>query len=406
MNTEQKAKSKNALSSFKQGNFDEAKRIFSEVLIEVPANSQALIYSGYIALLENRLPEASAQLQNALEHMPNSKAVKSLLADAYYRQDNFHNAAKLLHSLNRKSHAMKLEYLATKKPYEVFPSVGATVLRFIKKDPLPLIQVSINGADPVNFLIDTGGAELIIDTAYAQSLGLFEFGVEKSFFGGGKEGAFTHSCIESLQLGAFQVKNLPVIIMGTRKFSTQLYADAYRVDGILGTCVLYQFLTTLDYVNERIMLEQPDAARTASLQGACIHDGYTAIPFWMAGDHFMVAKGNANGGKETLYFIDTGLAGMAFTCPKSTLRECGFTLMKGKTFRGEGAGGKFKSAPFEIRTLSLGGVREENMHGVSGAFPSQIEHIFGFRIGGLISHEFFRNHTVAFDFSKMRLYIK
>lgn len=406
MNKEQINKSKNAMSCFKQGNFDEAKKAFAELLIEIPDNIQALIYSGYIALLQNRLPEATAQLQNALSRTPQSKAVKSLLADAYYRQDNFSNAANLFKALNRKPHAAKLEYLATKKPYDVFPSVGTTELRFIQKDPMPIIQVSINGADPVNILIDTGGAELIIDTQYAKSLGLAEFGVEKSFFGGGKTGAFTHSYIDSLQLGAFQVKNLPVITMDTRKFSSQLYADAYRVDGILGTCVLYQFLTTLDYVNERIILEQPDAARTASLKDTYRAEGYFASPFWLASDHFMLAKGRANGSSESLYFIDTGLAGMAFTCPKSTIRECGFTLKKSEGFYGSGGGGKWKSLPFDIQSLSLGGINEKNMHGVSGAFPTKIEHIFGFRIGGLISHEFFRNHMVVFDYTNMTMYIK
>jgi hypothetical protein len=40
----------------------------------------------------------------------------------------------------------------------------------------------------------------------------------------------------------------------------------------------------------------------------------------------------------------------------------------------------------------------------AGPFP--LENTFGFRIGGLISHGFFRPYAVAFDFNGMRLLLK
>lgn len=73
---------------------------------------------------------------------------------------------------------------------------------------------------------------------------------------------------------------------------------------------------------------------------------------------------------------------------------------------GTGGGGKIKIIPFDIGSLSLGGVRENGLHGVYGPFPPSMEKGFGFTVDGLISHEFFRNHTVIFDFSDMMLHIK
>jgi hypothetical protein len=107
-----------------------------------------------------------------------------------------------------------------------------------------------------------------------------------------------------------------------------------------------------------------------------------------------------------LYFIDTGLAANAFSCPKSTLKNCGFSLKKDQAGYGSGGGGRIRAIPFDIENLSLGGIKEKSMHGLFGPFPPSLEHDFGFKISGLISHEFFRNHTVVFDYSKMMLYLK
>lgn len=174
---------KNALSLFKQGNFQESKYALAEIIVELPNNVTAQIYTGYIALLENSLTDAKRSLQSAPELMPKSKVKKSLLADVYFRQDNFVNAA-------------------------------------------------------------------------------------------------------------------------------------------------------------------------------------------------------------------------------STIKECGIVLRKGEASYGLGGGGKMKEIPFDIEDLSLGPINEKNVHGVFGPFPPNMEHCFGFRIGGLISHEFFRNHRITFDFSEMVLGIE
>ena len=400
MTKEQKNKMKNAISLFKQGDFEPSKALFSEALLQSPSDASVLIYTGYLALLENRLKDAQDYLQKALVIMPKSKEAKSLLANVFYRMDDFDNAAAVENSAYL---IEKYQNLAKHKAYEISSTVNKTEIKFIKKDPLPLIRISINGAEPVHFLIDTGGGELIIDTEYAKGLGLKEFGAEKATFGGGKKANYTHSIIDTLQLGDFQVKNVPVVFLDTRRFSAMLYGDEHRVDGILGTYLFARFLTTLDYVNEKIVFEIKNTA--TSWEDRLKTEAFSPVRFWMV-DHFMLARGRVNNAMELLFLIDTGLAGMGFTCPKSTLKEGRFVLKKAQANSGLGGGGKIQSIPFDVESLSLGGIVERNIHGLYGPFPPAIEHSYGLRIGGLISHEFFRNHTVIFDYSKMTLYIK
>ncbi len=397
---------KNAISLFRQGDFAAAKAEFSEIEIELPEDKSLLLYSGYIALLENRLKAAEDYFQKVLARMPGSKSVKALLIDAYYRREDFVNASRLMKSTGRKSHAAKLDYLGTRKAYETISSTNRTELMFIKKDPLPLIKISINNAAPVYFIIDTGGGELILDSKYAGSLGLPEFGTDADIFGGGKRGTFIHSCVESIRLGDFQVKHIPIMLMDLSKFSDRLFDDGLQVKGILGTCIFYHFLTTLDYRNDKIVFEYLNSNSGPERENGQEKEGIQQIPFWMAGDHLMLAKGKVNNGNEMLFLVDTGLAASSFTCPKATLNKYGFHLQKNKTGYGFGAGGKLKVIPFDIESLSLGGIQEHKLHGVFGPFPPSLEHACGFKIGGLISHEFFRNHTVKFDYRSMTLHIK
>jgi predicted aspartyl protease len=401
----QKRELKNAVQLFRCGAFSAAGEVFRDILKSTPEERKALLYAGYTALLENKLKEAQVYLQKALKLAPHSKAARYLLQHVFYRQDDFTNASLLLSPAKRKPLVEKSVYFKDCNVYET-DSPARAEISFIIKDPLPLIEISINGAPPINVLIDTGGSEVIIDSEYAKSLGLKEFGRERLLFGGGKTGAVIHSCIDSMQLGGLQVKHLPALLMNTRTLSTALYEDRFRVDGIIGTCLFYHFLTTLDYAGGKIIFETVNDDTEKQLESRLKSAGYEHIPFWMAEAHYMLAKGNINSGEEMLFFIDTGLGGNAFTCPKSTVNKCGLVLSRKGSGYGVGGGGKIKSIPFSIEKLSLGGITEKNLHGIYGPFPPSLEKSFGFKIGGLISHDFFSTHTVIFDYSKMILHIK
>jgi hypothetical protein len=88
------------------------------------------------------------------------------------------------------------------------------------------------------------------------------------------------------------------------------------------------------------------------------------------------------------------------------LKKTGIKLPDNLATDGLGGGGKMSIIPFEIDELTLGDALERNIHGVTGAFPPQIENAFGFHIGGLISHEFFRPYALTLDFTRMHFILK
>ncbi|MER5998526.1 hypothetical protein ABT120_08140 [Nonomuraea angiospora] len=56
-----------------------------------------------------------------------------------------------------------------------------------------------------------------------------------------------------------------------------------------------------------------------------------------------------------------------------------------------------------VDEVTLGSVAHRRVPGLSAASPSWFEHGFGFRIGGLPTHEFFKPYALTFDFGRMRI---
>lgn len=240
-------------SLFKAGRFSEAEKIYTEALTLHPKNIHALVRSGSIALLANRLDFAQSWLTQAIELQaheprllrflsnvfqrllrPEEPGSKTLLAEVLYRRDDFQRAAALLRATGKEATAKKLESFKGIVPYQINSKAEVTHLKFIMTDPLPIVQVRVNDSEPVNFFIDTGGAEIFIDAEFAREVGAAQFGSEMGAFGGGKQASFQHGRVDSLTLNDFVIRNVPVNIMDTRRFSEPVFGGK-RVDGIIGT---------------------------------------------------------------------------------------------------------------------------------------------------------------------------
>jgi hypothetical protein len=230
------------------------------------------------------------------------------------------------------------------------------------------------------------------------------FGSQQGTFAGGQRATVQQGRLGSMTLGEITIKNIPVTLMSVRRFSGPVFGGR-RVDGIIGTDLLYRFLATLDYPHGELVLRRAalEAPKSVVQEAGARQD--IVVPFWLAGDHYIIAWGEVNDSRPMLLFVDTGLAGGGFTCPECTLAQAGITLDKDAAREGIGGGGKVKAVPFVVDKLALGAARAERVRGVYlGSFP--LENHFGFRIGGIISHGFFRRYALTMDFVGMRLLLR
>lgn len=398
---------------FQAGKFRQAAEVYSRISARKPGDYAAIAGLARIALLSNRLTEAEKLLQKALTLQPDATDPKVWLAETYYREDNFEKAADVLNGIDVSSNQLiisqyptlnkaKLASFKGQTPYEVQGKGEITRLKFVKSDVLPIVTVRINAGEEVTFFIDTGGSEVALDTDFAKEIGVQLFGGVTGTFSGGQTTEVQIGRADSITVGDWTVRNLPVAVLPLRQLSEGL--GVKRIDGCIGTTLLYHFLATLDYPHNELVLRRKTAA--ASRQFAATTAGKVkSVPIWIAGDHFMVGWGRVESLPPALLFVDTGLAGAGVKLAESVLKEAKIELEKDKATQGAGGAGQLTTVPYVVRRLSFGSVQETNVPGLyDGPFPW--EELFGFHLAGMVGHDFFKRFAVTFDFEKMRILLQ
>lgn len=419
-----KAQLKAANEIYREGRFTEAETAYAKVIEDDPENTRALERLGEIALWNNRPEEAEHYFKEAMRYTsglqkfwPFNAQLKASLAMAYYRQDRFPESARLFKEAAgpvalgpfRDIGALgeHLALFGKETPY-IIEGPEESQVDFVTADPLPVVEVSVNGSKPLPFFIDTGGAEVILDTELAKEVGAELSGTITGEFAGprGKVGL---GKIGSMTIGEFVIKNVPIHTVDTDPFSAVF--NGLKVKGVIGTRLLMHFLGTIDYVDGALTLRRITPANLQRLEAQVETQRVKVIPFWLIQTHYLVAWGTVNGKGPMLFLVDTGLAGKGFTAPEATLQEAGITVDWTKAQEGIGGFGKVKEVDIVLDQLTLGtGPNEVVEHNVPGVAMEKtlavLGYRLGFRIGGLISHQFFRNYALTFDFMEMRLLLQ
>jgi Tetratricopeptide repeat len=170
---------------FEIGKFAEAGELYARIADQHPKDYSATLQLGRIALLSNRLDDAQKWLEVAVALRPGDADAKVMLAEAFYRLDDFQKAAAWLNGVEVSTNKLiisqyptlnvaKLESFNGQTPYEVHGAGQTTRLRFPKADPLPVVSVRVNGGDEVTFFVDTGGSEVALDTTLLGSFRTLE----------------------------------------------------------------------------------------------------------------------------------------------------------------------------------------------------------------------------------------
>ncbi|MBI3406275.1 MAG: aspartyl protease family protein [Acidobacteria bacterium] len=383
---------------FQSGKFAEAKSAYLQVVKADDKNFQAHLRLGHIALLSNDFKDCDAWLSKAAALQPDNKSVKNLQGESYYRRDDFARAAAQFQEAGREPLAKKLESFAGKIPYQITKKDFEIRVKFLQTDPLPLVSARVNGGEPANFLIDTGGPEIVLGAEFAKQLGVVQFGEQGGQLAGGRA-SVGNGRIDSFTIGDLEVRNLPVQILEERLFAAG--APDKKVAGVVGTVFLYHFLATMDYTNAELVLRPKSEAGRKAFEKSMAGQKPITVPFWMAGDHFMLAWGTMNDSGPLLWFVDTGLAGRGWIGPAPTLKEAKIEIPAPPT--GSTSGGIVSSsAPLVIDRISLGDAVEQKISGLQG----QLSSLAGIRFAGIISHQFFKSYSLTLDFERMTMYLK
>jgi hypothetical protein len=300
------------------------------------------------------------------------------------------------------------------KQMEAFAGEAAYVLQgpeethipFLTLDPLPVIEVYVADKGPFYFFIDTGGAEVILQSQLADELGIEVYGEIMGDFAGGNKAPIGLGRLESLKLEDTLIDNIPVHVHPLNGVD-EIFQR--RIHGVIGTSLLRHFYPTIDYLNRKLVLRQLNEPSTRLTEVMAQRN--ISVPFWLIEMHMMVARGRINDLPATLFYVDTGLANRGFLASQALIDAAGITLDGTKTEEGSGGGGAVRSIKFTIDKVTLGEGRHQlSRHNVTASKHhgdlAIFKGILGFNVGGLISHDFFKNTSLTMDFQKMRLILQ
>jgi hypothetical protein len=357
---------------FAQGHFDEATKIYEDAAKAAPTSGPALARLARARLYQGRDSEALDLARKALELMPGNPIAMATQGVAQLRLRNFGPDF-----------------------YQIENPGGTGSAPFVITDPLPVVHVTIGGRD-ATFLIDTGGPDIMVRRPLAEALGLpiSEGGV--GVFAGGLQARVERTVVPELEIGGIRIRNVPA---GINPSADGLQLPGVHIDGVIGTGLLMHFLSTIDYCSGKLTLAPRNSS--AAFEARVARSGANVVPFWLVADHFMFARGKMNQ-LQGLFYIDTGLAGGGLVASKATLDAAGVTIDESKTLTGQGGGGAVQFVPFRA-AATLGNLTRSDLPGVYMPGGRDPLAALPFRSTGIISHSFFRQSRLSFDFEAMNL---
>lgn len=412
-------------AAYAKGRFAEAETLYRDVLLQDTTNAAALEKAGNIALWKNDLPAAETYLQAARKHQswcgrlwPLNVSVNAHLAQVYTRSDRMQEAATLFDSAagflpwgpfkEWKVRADQLKLFVENAPYRM-SGEPESIIPFVVTDPLPVVQVSINSSGPVDFFIDTGGEGLIVDSLFANNMGAVIVGEVPGEYASAKKGMTGYGKADQVDIGGMRIGNVPISTLDLETVSQTVF-PGLAIKGILGTGFLQRFLSTLDYRTGQLVLRQPVAAQQVE-HALKLSARDHVFPMWLIETHLIFVEGSFNQREPGMMLIDTGLADAGFLTSKAILADAGITLDWRQATFGAGGGGMLKALAVPIDEVTLGrepqAIRRQKIKGVVCEEDiSLFKDALGFKVGGLISHQFFKGYAVTFDFVNMRLILQ
>ena len=359
---------------FVAGRFSEAQIAYANQLQAEPRNVHALERLTTLAMYDNNLESAEGYIEKLSYLAPESTTIKRYRPILSQRRNN-------------------------SGEFQFDKNHSSISLPFVTNEPLPVVELTVNGVKG-NFVIDTGAPTILIDPAFAQSAGLSASeNSGEAIFGGGMRSQVQSTIISNLMLGSLTISNVRADIIPSR--AENMFPHT-KISGTLGTAIFYNFLTTIDYAGQQLLLRPKSAS--AEFQRDAKARGAISTQMWLIGTHFIVAEAAINGHQPTLMHIDSGGAGMGIQLSTDQIETAKVHLDRTNSTKGITPAGEVDLIPFRA-DVSIGLYKKLAVKGFFTPQGDPYRLIFPFKIGGTVSDLFFRDSSVTFDFVTMQMTI-
>lgn len=378
------------LKLWESGEVLEAYNITEKILKSSPQNDAAIFLKVKSLFVQGKYAKSIETFRTLKPSFGKYSDAVDLAVEAYLHLKDYENAWKLA----AKSKLERTPYLEERKkrPFKVIAE-KTYIVPFLDDIQLPSsFWPAVNGkinAEKVAIRFDTGGTFLVMGKGAAEKLGI-GLKYKRNGMHGSSEVIMWDAIADSMgfERGP-HFQNVPVVIM-------EDLGD--RI--IFGTNILEQFLTTIDYTNNRFIFTPRNRHDLYEQHYKLLPTNMVRVSFYLWGDHYMIAKGKFGDHDDLNLFFDSGL--IALTVIDGKMRQASFTASKESLVKWGFDKSKLTESGFSLTkyTLEVGGLSQPNTLVWYDHKLEKDRNFGGIRIDGLISNAWFKKYSWTIDFDK------
>ncbi len=387
-----------ARAAYALGRFDEARRAAERTLALDPEEPEALFVAIAVDLARGALRDAERRIGRARRaglHPGKLAVFEAALAS--HRKD----AAALARAHGAAADAgappihrlLATRFAALDGRFDRAAGRGcATDLAMIRTHPAPVFEIGI-GDRTVPAILDTGAADLILDAAIADELGIVR--LVRDRLPDGRE--VSYGRVERISLGTLAVENVPVEVFPEGNLAAMAGLSSDPKDGppvgaIVGLRMLSDFQITYDVPGARLHLVRE--AKRCRKDLAAARTG-TAIPVWVHDSHYAYVPAAMGAADRGLWLINTGMRGMSLAASRAAYARAKVPPPVVDPAR---------PATVTVGRFDLGGVVLRDLSGAYGYFERD-RTAGGFRIDGMLGHLALADRPWTLSFRTRTLYV-
>jgi hypothetical protein len=387
-------------SMMRKGDYNRAVAQASLVDAKVRHNANELAMLGAAELTAGRYDDARRHLRAALELQPFRTTYAAAawdLSQLEYMSNNFDASLEWAnlaseHGINiRQWHR---EYLASLANVDVYHFTGPDSVRVsmrVGRPDVPRIEAVVNGKKSVSAIIDSGAVLSIVSRSLASELPVRMLGTFEGAFSGllGEPIQVQFGILESVQIGAMSIANVPVAVMPDDKMRFLISGKKeFKMDFLLGAHLLKEFRLELDFRRSNVTFRRiPLAARRPVADQNLFIEGFRPA-----------VRGTVNRHGWFTFILDTG-SEVTFLNEKhlASLPIQEFTpKVHNATLQGLGGAKKHGA---KVENVEVGVDRWAGTFRTLPMYDSS-EHD---RSVGIVGENYLKNFDVVIDFGRMRV---
>ena len=380
---------------FRKGHFEQADALYREALKMDSKNARAHFGLAKLAMGRVKAKVAIQEVKRAIELDPKEPLYHLYASEAWGIDKNYSEQRKHLEAylqLNPKDEDRVTEAKAGLEMLKAFGTEEVSVviapenpapIRFRESLNLIFTSVMINGKGPFEFAIDTGATQTVISEKLAATLGLPPI-TSTVVFGIGGVGRVETKIyrMQELTAGDVKVKNTPV---GT--FNDPLISQF--ADGILGTSIFSDFIVTVDYPANQLLLSRK---RSAPPSGAEV------LPVWFFSNLLLLPL-DVNG-KRGNFIIDTGAVTTVLSHSMAAQLGVNENTPGAKIDLGIAGVGGFEGVVLKIPNVTFKTPKNTEVFPQVVAIDlKQISKMIGTEVAGILGYDFFSEYKLTLDYN-------